>query len=151
MWEVPEADNVEIIRTMAQETVYLETSVISYRTARPSSDLMAAAWQKATVDWWDTQRSRSSARSVRPTGTRTRKYAHPRSSWELSKMADEIIRELWRIKDEIAREYRYNLDALVAHLRDESRKSGRSPVDLSSSRARAERDSTEGTPRTAHS
>ena len=26
--------------------------------ARPTSDLLAAAWQKATVDWWDTQRNR---------------------------------------------------------------------------------------------
>ena len=60
-------------------------------------------------------------------------------------MADEIVRELWRIKDEIAQEYDYDLDALVAHLRDESRKSGRSPVDLSSSRAPAERDVTKGT------
>ena len=39
-------------------SIYLETSVISYLTARPSRDLMAAAWQKATVDWWETQRSR---------------------------------------------------------------------------------------------
>lgn len=58
MSEVPAADNPEIIRTMGKETVYLETSVISYLTARPSNDLMAAAWQKATLDWWDTQRDR---------------------------------------------------------------------------------------------
>ena len=32
-------------------------------------------------------------------------------------MADEIIQELWRIKDEIAQEHSYDLDALVAHLR----------------------------------
>ena len=31
---------------------------LSYLTARPSSDLLAAAWQKATIDWWDTQKSR---------------------------------------------------------------------------------------------
>lgn len=43
---------------MAKKTIYLETSVISYLTARPSSDLLAAAWQKATLDWWDTQRAR---------------------------------------------------------------------------------------------
>ena len=43
---------------MAVKTVYIETSIISYLTARPSSDLVAAAWQKATVDWWDTQRGR---------------------------------------------------------------------------------------------
>jgi len=41
-----------------KSTVYIETSVISYLTARPSSDLLAAAWQKATVDWWETQKNR---------------------------------------------------------------------------------------------
>src|SRR5208283_3233755 len=43
---------------MDRKTVYVETSIISYLTARPSSDLLAAAWQKVTVDWWDTQRDR---------------------------------------------------------------------------------------------
>ena len=32
------------------------------------------------------------------------------------KMADEIIRELWRIKDQIAEEYGWDLKALVAYL-----------------------------------
>jgi hypothetical protein len=41
-----------------RRTVYIETSIISYLTARPSSDLLAAAWQKSTVDWWDTRRAR---------------------------------------------------------------------------------------------
>ncbi|MHA1919587.1 MAG: type II toxin-antitoxin system VapC family toxin [Promethearchaeota archaeon] len=45
---------------MNKKTVYIETSVISYLTARPSSNLLAAAWQKATNDWWDTQRNRFS-------------------------------------------------------------------------------------------
>lgn len=26
--------------------------------ARPSRDLSAAAWQKVTIDWWDTQQDR---------------------------------------------------------------------------------------------
>ena len=43
---------------MDKKTVYIETSIVSYLTARPTSDLLAAAWQKTTVDWWDTQRSR---------------------------------------------------------------------------------------------
>ena len=43
---------------MDKKTVYIETSIVSYLTARPTSDLLAAAWQKATVDWWDTQRNR---------------------------------------------------------------------------------------------
>lgn len=31
-------------------------------------------------------------------------------------MADEIIEELWTIKDEIAREHGYDIDTLVAHI-----------------------------------
>ena len=37
--------------------VYIETSVVSYLTARPTSDLLAAAWQKTTADWWEAHRS----------------------------------------------------------------------------------------------
>lgn len=40
------------------QKVYIETSIISYLTARPSSNLIAAAWQKETLDWWDTQSHR---------------------------------------------------------------------------------------------
>ena len=43
---------------MDRKTVYIETSIVSYLTARPSGDLLAAAWQKVTVDWWETQRER---------------------------------------------------------------------------------------------
>lgn len=38
--------------------VYIETSVISYLTARPSNDIRAAANQNATIEWWDIQRPR---------------------------------------------------------------------------------------------
>ncbi|WPD24603.1 MAG: type II toxin-antitoxin system VapC family toxin [Candidatus Electrothrix scaldis] len=38
--------------------VYIETSIISYLTARPSSNLIAAAWQKETIDWWDSEKPR---------------------------------------------------------------------------------------------
>jgi hypothetical protein len=43
---------------MMKKTVYIETSIVSYLTARPTSDLLAAAWQKITSDWWDTQSDR---------------------------------------------------------------------------------------------
>ena len=39
-------------------TVYLETSIVSYLTARPSRDLLVAAHQQLTVVWWDEQRTR---------------------------------------------------------------------------------------------
>lgn len=34
-------------------SVYIETSVISYHTARPSRDLIVAAHQQITSDWWE--------------------------------------------------------------------------------------------------
>ena len=40
------------------KTVYIETSIVSYLTARPARDLLAAAWQNATSRWWETQRQR---------------------------------------------------------------------------------------------
>lgn len=36
--------------------VYIETSVISYLTAHPSRDLVVAAQQQITHDWWDSRR-----------------------------------------------------------------------------------------------
>lgn len=38
-------------------TVYIETSIVSYLTARPSNDLRAAANQSTTLEWWETRRS----------------------------------------------------------------------------------------------
>jgi len=38
--------------------VYIETSVVSYLAGRPSHDLLIAACQHATRDWWDGYRSR---------------------------------------------------------------------------------------------
>ncbi|MEI7894661.1 MAG: hypothetical protein WCI05_16310 [Myxococcales bacterium] len=35
--------------------VYLETSVISYLAARPSRDLIKAAHQQLTQEWWRTR------------------------------------------------------------------------------------------------
>ena len=45
-------------------------------------------------------------------------------------MADEIIEELWRIKDRMAREHGYDIDALVAHLQTTQQVEGRQAVDL---------------------
>ena len=41
---------------MAKASVYIETSLISYYVARPSRDLITAARQQITRDWWDTKR-----------------------------------------------------------------------------------------------
>jgi hypothetical protein len=39
------------------ETVYIETSVISYLVADPSRDLVTAANQQVTRDWWQRRRA----------------------------------------------------------------------------------------------
>jgi hypothetical protein len=38
------------------ETVYLETTFISYLVARPSRDLLVAAHQQASEEWWSSRR-----------------------------------------------------------------------------------------------
>ena len=38
------------------QRVYLETTFVSYLTARPSRDLIVAAHQQITHDWWDYRR-----------------------------------------------------------------------------------------------
>lgn len=38
--------------------VYVESSVISYLASRPSRDLIVAARQAVTAEWWDHRRSR---------------------------------------------------------------------------------------------
>jgi len=45
-------------------------------------------------------------------------------------MPDEIIEELWQIKDSMAQEYDYDIDAFVAHLQGKQRSANRQVVDL---------------------
>ena len=55
-------------------------------------------------------------------------------------MPDELIEDLCRIKDSIAREHGYDVAALVAHLRTRERMKGRRVVDLRAAREAAEHD-----------
>jgi predicted nucleic acid-binding protein len=38
------------------KSVYIETSIPSYLTARPSTDIRAAGWQQLTYQWWEDER-----------------------------------------------------------------------------------------------
>ena len=53
-------------------------------------------------------------------------------------MSDEIIEELWQIKDSIARKHGYDIEALVAYLQTKKRMEGQQVVDLSALRGSAE-------------
>lgn len=41
-----------------KERVYIETSIVSYLTARPSRDVVVAGRQELTRQWWETRSSR---------------------------------------------------------------------------------------------
>ena len=57
-------------------------------------------------------------------------------------MADEIIKELWQIKDRIAYEHGYDLDALVVYLRSRKHVGTHQIVDLQSMKKNAEQGAT---------
>lgn len=46
---------VRVYGAGAMKRVYVETSVVSYYCARPSRDLIVAAHQQITRDWWETR------------------------------------------------------------------------------------------------
>jgi len=57
-------------------------------------------------------------------------------------MSDQIIEELWQIKDSIAREHDYDIESLVAHLQTKQRSADQQVVDLSALKRTAD----QGTP-----
>ena len=54
-------------------------------------------------------------------------------------MPDEMLEELWQIKDSMAREYGCDIDTLVAHLQSRQRAASRQVVDLRAMKEAAER------------
>ena len=59
-------------------------------------------------------------------------------------MSDEIIKELWQIKESIAREYGYDVGRFIAYIRRMPRPPGQRVVDLSGSKNVAEGDAESG-------
>lgn len=43
---------------MDRPSVYIETSVVSYLTARPATNKLVGAWQSTTIEWWEGQRGK---------------------------------------------------------------------------------------------
>jgi hypothetical protein len=57
-------------------SVYIETTIISYLAARPGRDLITAANQQLTHDWWETRRDRFTL-LVSPAVLREAGHGHP--------------------------------------------------------------------------
>jgi hypothetical protein len=53
-------------------------------------------------------------------------------------MTDEIIKELWQIKDEIGRKYGYDIDKFIKYLQTVKHKGKHQVVDLSIKKKAAE-------------
>ena len=58
-------------------------------------------------------------------------------------MSDEIIKELWQIKDSIARRHGYDIEALVTHLQTKKRSEDQQVVDLRTLKETAGQDASE--------
>jgi hypothetical protein len=59
-------------------------------------------------------------------------------------MKNEILEEIWRVKDALAAKYNYNIEAMFRDLREREKTSGHRYVDLSKPRRKA------GTKKAAH-
>jgi hypothetical protein len=46
-------------RSMVNSAVYIETTIVSYLIARPGRDLIVAAHQQLTQEWWSGGEHRS--------------------------------------------------------------------------------------------
>jgi len=51
-------------------------------------------------------------------------------------MTDEIIQEVWRAKDRLAKEFHYDLDALAAELQKRQKQTARKVVNLAKDRVK---------------
>lgn len=51
-------------------------------------------------------------------------------------MTDEIIQEVWRAKDRLAKEFDYDLDALAAELQKRQKQTARKVVNLAKDRVK---------------
>ncbi|MBI2481674.1 MAG: hypothetical protein HYV60_24420 [Planctomycetia bacterium] len=99
--------------------VYLETTIASYLTAWPSRDLVMAANQEITREWWA---NRKDAFDLFVSQTVIKE----------AKMPDTIIQEIRKTRDDYARQFNYDLHQMCLDLRREQELSGAKVVTFSS-------------------
>jgi hypothetical protein len=104
------------------ETVYIETTIVSYLAAEPSRDLVTAGRQQARPGTFGTWRTRKSCAGLngKPSAVagNCRRFARRWSLWETRRMnSNPILEEVWRIKEELAREADYDLHRMCENVR----------------------------------
>lgn len=107
--------------------VYVETSVLSYLTALPTRDLVRAAHQQITTEWWaarDAFELFLSAADNLHAGRATHKGGRMKT--------DPIIDEVRAARDAFARRYNYDIDAICEALRGLAKADGGTRVVLPS-------------------
>ena len=72
------------------------------------------------------------------TGMPAPKFLPIENSQKYSRMPDGLVEELWQIKDGMARENGYDVEAFVAHLQSRERMGSRQVVDLCTARGAAD-------------
>ena len=85
--------------------IYVETTVVSYLTARPSRDLIVAAHQELTREWWETRGGefdlygsqlviREASAGDEDAAARRREILHPLPLLEINETATRLARML---------------------------------------------------------
>jgi hypothetical protein len=145
-------------------TLYLETSIVSYLTARPSHDLIRAAHQQVTRDWWEMRshfeiyisqlvldeagvgnteaaKRRLSALqealllNLTPEAGRLAQEILDQGGMLTMPRKDPIIEEIHTFREEIAREADYDIEKILEAARARQAASGREAVTLSPKKA----------------
>jgi hypothetical protein len=123
---------------MPAPTVYIETTIVSYLTAWPSRDIVRAAHQQLTRDWWATWQTCISARRSNGFAATTdlnRLQSARQLNCKRMTMTNEdpIVEEVRRAGDTYMKQFDYDLHAVFADLRrrtEEARLAGRKVVSL---------------------
>ena len=100
-------------------SLYLETSIVSYLTAWPSHDLIRAAHQQVTRDWWVMRSS----------------FELYISQFMIMARKDPIIEEIHAVRDDLARAADYDLERMLEAARERQAASGVKAVRLPSRKA----------------
>jgi len=126
-----------------KQKIYIETSVVSYFTNRPSRDLVTAARQQVTREWWEESSQHfdlfisvpvleeAGPKSLRTMVMNARYYAPQRSYRRKEKMKeDAIVEEVRQYRDAHAKKFNYDLKKICEDLKKKEKNYGNRIVSL---------------------